>query len=233
MGKIDRFADFSVAEQRLLAIVDELSATNEGVIDAVTGWFERFNDGIRELMLTMLEKGLSAIGSMKRFFGAVLGRIVAFKESHPVLFRIIVGVLVLAVLAFVLCSAAASSDKKPSPYVIDMAIGLLEEIRKRGNSEIENSVMMKAQAYLFEIKKTGKEIPLGTNVVKAAEAALKIVEEDISQYKSSPENKEENAKYLLNLAQEGAKLVGYRIKQYADAITGQSSGETINLEYRR
>lgn len=236
MRRIERFGDFSTAERRLLAIVEELQATNEGIIGNVAskigGWIESINDGIRNLMLTILEKGLKAIDSMKKFFRAVLDKIAAFKESHPVLFRIIVSVLALAVLAFVLCSAAASPDKKPSDYVINMAIGLLKEIQKDGSSEVDNSVLMKAQAYLFEIKKTGKEIPLGPKVVKAAESALKIVQDDINQYKNSAENKESNAEYLLKLAQEGAKLVGYQIKQYTNAITGTGSGETVNLNYK-
>ena len=60
---------------------------------------------------------------------------------------------------FVLCSAASSSDKQPPEAVINAAIGFLHDIQIKGSS-IDNGTLMKAQAYLLELKR-GNNINVG------------------------------------------------------------------------
>lgn len=237
MKRIDTYTEFSAAEQELLRILEQIGdfGINEGVIGdrmkKLTDWFEKVNDGIRNLMLTMLDKGLKALDSFKKFFKVIIDKIAAFKEKNPVVFRTILITLVLLVLFFVLCSAAASSEKRPPEGVINAAIGFLREIKATGKSSIDDSVLMKAQAYLFELKKSGTEIKVGAEAVKAANGAIDIVQQNIQDYKSSGGTDDTTAQYLMKLAEEGAKLVSYKIKEYSD-VTGSFKSQDVSLGYK-
>jgi hypothetical protein len=237
MKRIERYNEFSKAEQELLHILEQIGEihVNEGVIGdwlkKLTDWFERINDGIRNLMLTMLEKGMKALDSFKKFFKVVIDKVVTFKEKNPVVFRTIMITLVLLVLFFVLCSAAASPDKRPPAGVINAAIGFLHDISVKGDSSIDSSVLMKAQAYLFELKKSGTELNVGEDAVKAANGAINIIQQDIQEFKKSGGTDETTANYLMKLAEQGAKLVGYKIKEYSD-VTGSFKSHDISLGYK-
>jgi type II secretory pathway pseudopilin PulG len=91
---------------------------------------------------------------------------------------------------------------------------------------------MKAQAYLFELKKTGNELKVGDEAVKAAQSAIKIIQQDIQEYKLSGEKNPSDAEYLVKLAEQGAKLVSYKITEYSNKLTGEYSGENISLGYK-
>lgn len=237
MKRIDTYTEFSVYEQELGRILEQLESIsiNEGLIGdwmkKLTDLIERINDGIRNLMLTMLEKGLKALDAFKKFFKTIIDKIVAFKEKNPVVFRTILITLVLLVLFFVLCSAAASQDKRPPAGVINAAIGFIREIKQSGGSSIDDGVLMKAQAYLFELKKTGTEIKVGEEAVKAANGAISIVQQNIQDYKNSGGTDDTTAQYLMKLAEQGAKLVGYKIKEFNDA-TGQFNSQEVSLSYK-
>ena len=161
MKRIERYNEFSKAEQELLHILEQIDeiSINEGLIGdwlmKLTDWFEKLNDVIMNLMFTMLEKGFKALDSFKKFFKVVINKVVTFKEKNPVVFRTIMITLVLLVLFFVLCSAAASTDKRPPVGVINAAIGFLHDINAKGDSNIDNSILLKAQAYLLELKMSG------------------------------------------------------------------------------
>lgn len=234
MIRIEKYSEFSAAEREVLNIIDQMLEVNEGVIgDALSklgDWFERLNDGIRNLMLAMMEKGLKAVETIKKFFRVVLDKVAAFREKHPIIFRTVVITLVLLVLFFVLCSAAASPDKKPADGVINAAIGFLNEIQHKG-SDIDDGVLMKAQAYLFELKKSGTEIKVGDEAVKAANNAINIIQQNVQEYKKSGGTDETTARYLMNLAERGAQLVSYKIKEYSDA-TGDFKSQDISLSFK-
>lgn len=233
MKYIVEYNSFSINEKRTLDLINQLEI-NESISDwfkKIGSFFENVNDAIRNLLLSMLEKGIKSLDLIKKFFSKIFDRISSFKESNPVLFRIIITTLILIVLAFILCSAASSPDKTPPKGVIDAAIGLLREIQQKGESEVESSVLMKAQAYLFELK-NGKEINVGENAVKAANGAISIIQQNIQEYKTSTEHKPEDAEFLLKLAEKGAKLVGYSIKEWSDELTGSFSSSNISLKYK-
>jgi len=238
MKHLKKYNSFFENEEKTLKLIDELDIylnLNEGIKDwiiKIGNFFEKVNDSIRNLMISMMEMGFKSLDLIKKFFNKVLEKIKSFKEKYPTVYRIIITSLILIVLAFVLCSAAANPDKKPSNEVINAAIGLLSEIKDRGTSEVDNSVLMKAQAYLFELKKTGSEINLGEKAVKAAEVAIKIIEQDIKEYKLSTVKKPEDVEYLLKLAERGAKLVGYNIAEYSNKL-GSYSSENISLSYNK
>ena len=134
-------------------------------------------------------------------------------------------------MAFILCSAAASPTKTPPESVINAAIGLLRDIQQNGESNIDNSLLMKAQAYLFELK-SGKEIEVGDETVKVAQSALKVIQQNVQEYRSSNEKNPEDVNYLLGLIEKGSKMVGYSIREYADKINGSYSGSDISLRYK-
>jgi hypothetical protein len=240
MKHLNNFESFSINEQRTLATLDVLcnfDSINEGFMDWIKkfgDFFEVINDSIRNLMLTMMEKGLMAIEVVKNFFRTVLQKINEFKEKHPILFRTIIITLVLIVLFFVLCSAATTNDKQPPEGVINAAIGFLKEIQSEG--KYDNGTIMKAQAYLFELKK-GAQVSnptFGKEVINMANGAMKIVQDNMEEYKNmvSGEVKETQAKYILDLIEKGSKMVGFKIVQYQNEITGQYSGETIKLNFK-
>lgn len=236
MKHLKRYSSFSSIEQMALKSIESLGEENlsEGIRDWISkakDFFEGLNDAIRNLMLAMMEKGIQSLYLIKSLFSKILDRAREFKEKNPILFRIAATTLVLLVLLFVLCSAAASPEKRPNAYVINAAIGLLDEIRRGGESDIEGGILMKAQAYLFELKNSGKELAVGEDAVKAADAALKIIHQNISDYKASGGKDVQGAEYLLKLAEQGAKMVGYKIKEFSD-ITGTYSGSDISLGFK-
>ena len=240
MRNIKNFNSFSINEEITIKLIEELNdyiidEVNEGAKDwfkKIGEFFEKINDSIRNLMLTMLEKGYKSIDLLKSFFSKILNKIKSFKDKYPVVYRTTIITLILIVLAFILCSASSSPNNKPPEMVINAAIGLLKEIKDHGNSDVNDSVLMRAQAYLLELKKTGNELNVGEEAVKAAKSAIQIIQQDVQEYKLSTEKKPEDAEYLLKLAEKGAKLVSYKITEYSDKIDNSYSGENISLGYK-
>ena len=234
MKRIERYNEFSKAEQELLHILEQIDeiSINEGLIgDWLKNLTDWFDDGIRNLMLTMLEKGMKALDSFKKFFKVVIDKVISFKEKNPVVFRTVMITLVLLVLFFVLCSAAASTDKRPPVGVINAAIGFLHDINAKGDSNIDNSILLKAQAYLLELKMSGTELNVGEDAVKAANGAIDIIQQDIQEFNKSGGTDQTTANYLMKLAEQGARLVSYKIKEYSD-VTGSFKSQDISLGYR-
>jgi hypothetical protein len=232
MRYINNYNNFS-HEQKVLKFISELdldTSVNESIKDwikKIGDFFTNINDSIRNLMLTMMEKGLKSLDLIKKFFSKVLDKIKSLKEKYPILFKTVIITLVLLVLLFVLCSAAATSDKNPPEGVINAAIGLLHDIQHTGgSSSVDDSTLMKAQAYLLELKK-GNNINVGENAVKAAEGAIKVIQQNIAEYKQS--KNPEDADYLVKLAEQGAKLVTYKIETLSNQI---SSSERVSLGYK-
>ena len=242
MKHLNNFESFSINEQRTLAALDELcnfDSINEGFMDwmkKIGDFFERINDSIRNLMLTMMEKGLMALSLVKKFFDKVLDKIKGFKEKHPVLFRTIIITLILVVLFFVLCSAAATKQATPPEGVMDAAIGFLKRLQSEGSGKYDDGLLMKAQAYLFQLKKGGSvDNPIfGKQVVDLANSAVKVVQQNAEEIKSMTPGEERNQsiQYLVDLAEQGSKMVSYKIVEYQNALTGKYSGETINLAFK-
>jgi hypothetical protein len=242
MKYITNFESFSINEQRTLSALDELcnfDVVNEGFMDwikKIGEFFERINDSIRNLMLTMMEKGLMALDVLKKFFNKVLDKIKEFKEKHPVLFRTIIITLILVVIFFVLCSAAATKQTTPPEGVMDAAIGFLKRLQSEGSGKYDDSLLMKAQAYLFQLKKGGSvDNPVfGKQVADLANSAIKVVQQNAEEIKTmaAGEEKNQSIQYLLNLAEQGSKMVSYKIVEYQNALTGKYAGETINLAYK-
>lgn len=233
MKYIVEYNSFSVNEKRVLELIDNLEI-NEGISEWFSNlktFFQNINDAIQNLLLTILEKGIKSLDVIKKFFSKIFDKIKSFKEKNPVLFRTVLITLVLLVLAFVLCSAAASPTKTPPESVINAAIGLLHDIQQNGESNIDNSVLMKAQAYLFELK-SGKQIEVGEKAVKAAESALKVIQQNVQEYRSSKDKNPEDVNYLLGLIEKGSKMVGYSIREYSDKVSGSYSGSNISLKYK-
>ena len=233
MKYIKEYNEFSLNEKRVLELIDNLEI-NEGISEWFSNlktFFQNINDAIQNLLLTLLEKGLKSLDVIKKFFSKIFDKIKSFKEKNPVLFRTILITLILIVLAFILCSAAASPTKTPPESVINAAIGLLRDIQQNGESNIDNSVLMKAQAYLFELK-SGKEIEVGDETVKVAQSALKVIQQNVQEYRSSNEKNPEDVNYLFGLVEKGSKMVVYSIKEYADKINGSYSGSDISLRYK-
>ena len=242
MKHLNNFESFSINEQRTLAALDELcsfDSLNEGFSDwmkKIGDFFERINDSIRNLMLTLMEKGLMALSVLKKFFDKVLDMIKGFREKHPALFRTIIITLVLIVLFFVLCSAAAGKHEGVPDGVLDAAIGFLKRLQTEGSGKYDDGTLMKAQAYLFELKKGGSvsNPVFGNQVTALANSAIKVVQQNAEEIKSMAPGEEKNQSmaYLLDLAEKGSRMVSYKIVEYQNALTGKYAGETINLAFK-
>ena len=243
MKHLNNFESFSINEQRTLVALDELcnfDSINEEFmnwIKKIGDFFEIINNSIRNLMLTMMEKGSMALIVVKNFIDKVLEKIKGFKEKHPILFRTIIITIVLIVLFFVLCAAAGSKQATPPEGVLNAAIGLLKRLQSEGSGSYDDGTLMKAQAYLFEMKKGGGQISnpaFGKEVVAMANSAMQVVQSNMEEYKNmvSGEAKETQAKYLLDLIEKGSKMVSYKIIEYQNSLTGEYSGETVNLAFK-
>jgi hypothetical protein len=243
MKHLHNYEYFSINEQRTLAALDELcnfDPLNEGFSDwmkKIRDFFEIINDSIRNLMLTMMEKGLMALGVLKKFFDKVLEKIKAFRENHPALFRTIIITLVLIVLFFVLCSAAVGKKEGVPDGVLDAAIGLLKRLQTEGSGKHDDDTLMKAQAYLFELKKGGGQISnpvFGKQVADLANSAIKVIQQNAEEIKKMApgEERSQSITYLVELAEKGSKMVSYKIAEYHNTLTGKSTAETINLAFK-
>ena len=242
MKHLNNFESFSINEQRTLAALDELcsfDSLNEGFSDwmkKIGDFFERINDSIRNLMLTLMEKGLMALSVLKKFFDKVLDMIKGFREKHPALFRTIIITLVLIVLFFVLCSAAAGKHEGVPDGVLDAAIGFLKRLQTEGSGKYDDGTLMKAQAYLFELKKGGSvsNPVFGNQVTALANSAIKVVQQNAEEIKSMAPGEEKNQSmaYLLDLAEKGSRMVSYKIIEYQNELTGKYAGETVNLAFK-
>ena len=238
MKHLKRYSSFSTIEQQALKSIEQLAEEDmsEGIrewISKAKQFFESLNDSIRNLMLAMMEKGMQSLYLLKKLFSNIFDRIKEFKDKNPALFRTVATTLVLLILFFVLCSAAASPSKTPPEGVLDAAIGLLEQLRSNGTGD--SSTMMKAQAYIFELKKGGSvdNPAFGKSVVTAAKAAIEVVQQNVADYKAAAGNdKTAIGQSLMDLAEKGSKMVGYKIIEYQNALTGKYSGETTQLFYK-
>jgi hypothetical protein len=234
MRYINNYNNFS-HEQKVLKFISELdldTSVNESIKDwikKIGDFFTNINDSIRN-MLTMMEKGLKSLDLIKKFFSKVLEKIKSFKDKYPILFKTIIITLVLLVLLFVLCSAVSTGDKNPPEGVINAAIGLLHDIQHSGGiSSVDDGTLMKAQAYLLELKK-GNNINVGENAIKTAEGAIKVIQQNIAEFKQS--KNPEDAEHLVKLAEQGAKLVSYKIQTFGNQLSDGYSSQNISLGYK-
>jgi hypothetical protein len=238
MRNIKNFNSFSINEETTIKLIEELdNYLIEDINESFKDWFDKIknfftgvNDSIRNLMLTILEKGFKSFDLIKNFVTKILSKIKSLSDKYPILYKIVITTLVLLVLLFVLCSAAPTGDKQPPEGVINAAIGLLHEIQQKGSDSIDNSTLMKAQAYLLELKR-GKIINVGDDVVKAAEGAIKIIQQDVQEY--SKTKNPDDAQYLVKLAEQGAKLVTYKIEEFSQKnALGSGSTDRVSLGYK-
>ncbi len=240
MKKIKNFKDYSVNEQLTIKLIEELDNyliedINESIKDwfnKITQFFNKVNDSVRNLMLTILEKGYKSFDLLKNFFGTIMKKIKSIKDKHPVLYRTVITTLVLLIILFVLCSAAASSDKHPSEKVINGAIGMLQSIQEVGSDSYDDATLTKAQAYLFELKKNGKVTdPLFSESVKElAKTAIDAIESNIEDAKKGSnfeDGGDQFNKLLKDFFEKGAKMVGYEIVKYQDELTGENAEKII------
>ena len=77
-----------------------------------------------------------------------------------------------------------------------------------------------------------KEIEVGDETVKVAQSALKVIQQNVQEYRLSNDKNPEDVNYLLGLIEKGSKMVGYSIKEYADKLTGSYTGSDISLKYK-
>jgi hypothetical protein len=242
MKHLNNFESFSINEQRTLAALDELcnvDEINEGLMDwikKIGDFFERINDSIKSLMLTMMEKGWKALIVVEKFIDKILEKIKAFKEKHPVFFRTVIITLVLLILFFVLCSAASAKDAVPTENMLNMAIGMLRKLQIRGGGNYNSGTIMRAQAYLFELRKTGMPVSnpvFGKEAIDLANNALKAVHDNIIKVNKVPEyQKDGQLNYLVDCLETGSRMLGYKIVEYQNALTRESSGEEISVAFK-
>jgi predicted house-cleaning noncanonical NTP pyrophosphatase (MazG superfamily) len=236
---IKNFKDYSVNEQLTIKLIEELDNyliedINESIKDwfnKITQFFNKVNDSVRNIMLTILEKGYKSFDLLKNFFGVIMKKIKSLKDKHPVLYRTVITTIILLIILFVLCSAAASSSKHPSEKVINGAIGMLQSIQEVGSNSYDESTLTKAQAYLFDLKNNGKVTDpiFGENVKQLAKTAMNAVESNIKAVrKSSGEDGSEELNNLLkDFFERGTKMIGYEIVKYQNELTGENAEKVI------
>ena len=240
MKNIKNFNTFSINEELTIKLIEELDNyliedINEGIKDwfnKITQFFDKVNDSVRNLMLTILEKGYKSFDLLKNYLGTILKKIKSIKDKYPVLYRTTITTLILLIILFVLCSAAASSDKHPSEKVINGAIGMLQSIQEIGSDSYDDSTLSKAQAYLFELKKNGKVTDpiFSENVKELAKTAIDAIESNIEEARKSSNFEDGGVQFkklLKDFFERGAKMIGYEIIKYQDELTGETAEKVI------
>jgi hypothetical protein len=199
--------------------------------EKIKGFLQKINDGVRDLSLMILERGLNSWNTLVSFVKRMLEKSKSLKEKYPVIYKTILITAVLLILFFMLTSAASSNTPIP-PEKINAAIGLVEEIQKSGKyaDNVNDSIFMKSIAYLIEMRK-GNTIQVGEQAKKIAEGAIDLVDNMIKTSKNvkTPDaDKNETIEALLTLAEKGAKYVSYKITTYTDQA-GNFKGEDIAM----
>lgn len=199
--------------------------------EKIKGFLQNINDGVRNLSLTILSKGLTCWNTLVTFVEGMLDKAKNLKEKYPVVYRTILITALLLILFFMLTSAGVSGQPIP-PEKINAAIGLVEEIQKSGNyaDKVDDSVFSKSIAYLMELKR-GNTIQVGDQAKKIAENSIELIDDMIKttkDVKTTDVDKNETMEVLLSLAEKGAKYVSYKITTYTDQA-GNFKGEDISI----
>ena len=72
-------------------------------------FLQKINDGIRDLSLMILDKGITCWCTLVSFIKRMLDKSKSLKEKYPVIYRTILITAVLMILLFMLTSAASSN----------------------------------------------------------------------------------------------------------------------------
>ena len=199
--------------------------------EKIKGFLQKINDGIRDLSLMILDKGITCWNALVSFIKRMLDKSKSLKEKYPVIYKTILITAVLLILLFMLTSAASSNTPIP-PEKINAAIGLVEEIQKSGKyaDKVDDSVFMKSIAYLMELK-NGHTIQVGDQAKKIADGAIDLIDNMVKTSKDvkvTDGDKNETMETLLSLAEKGAKYVSYKITTYTDQA-GNFKSEDIAM----
>lgn len=205
--------------------------TLKEIWEKIKVFLQKVNDGVRDLSLTILSKGLTCWNNLVNFIKGMLDKAKGFKEKYPATYRTIMITAVLLIVFFMLTSAGVSGTPIP-PEKINAAIGLIEEIQKSGNyaDKVDDSVFMKSIAYLMELKK-GHNIQVGDQAKGMGDRAILLINDLIKttkDIKTTEVDKNETIEYLLNLIEKGSKYVSYKITTVTDDA-GNLKSEYITM----
>jgi hypothetical protein len=233
MNKIKTFEQFVNENNQINEIFGiPGTPTFKEIWEKIKGFLQIINDRVRDISLTILEKGLNCWNMLVTFVKGMLDKAKSLKEKYPVIYRTIMITAVLLIIFFMLTSAGVSGQPIP-PEKINAAIGLIEEIQKSGNyadKVVDDSVFGKSIAYLMELKR-GNTIQVGEKSKEIAENAIKLIDDMIKttkDVKTTDDGKNETMEVLLSLAEKGAKYVSYKITTVTDDA-GNLKGEYITM----
>ena len=232
MNKIKTFEQFVNENNQINEIFGiPGTPTFKELWEKIKGFLQKINDGVRDISLTILSKGLTCWNTLVTFVKGMLDKAKSLKEKYPVIYRTIMITAVLLIIFFMLTSAGVSGQPIP-PEKINAAIGLIEEIQKSGNyaDKVDDSVFSKSIAYLMELKR-GNTIQVGEKSKEIAENAIKLIDDMIKttkDVKTTDDGKNETMEVLLSLAEKGAKYVSYKITTVTDDA-GNLKGEYITM----
>jgi len=233
MNKIKTFEQFVNENNQINEIFGiPGTPTFKELWEKIKGFLQKINDGVRDISLTILSKGLTCWNTLVTFVKGMLDKAKSLKEKYPVIYRTIMITAVLLIIFFMLTSAGVSGQPIP-PEKINAAIGLIEEIQKSGNyadKVVDDSVFSKSIAYLMELKR-GNTIQVGEKSKEIAENAIKLIDDMIKttkDVKTTDDGKNETMEVLLSLAEKGAKYVSYKITTVTDDA-GNLKGEYITM----
>ncbi len=225
--KFEQFVNENIQINEIFGIPG--TPTFKEIWEKIKGFLQSINDRVRDISLTILEKGLNCWNMLVEFIKSIINKPKDFKEKYPAVYRTILITALLLIIFFMLTSAGVSGAPVP-PEKINAAIGLVEEIQKSGQyaGKVDDSVFMKSIAYLMEMKK-GHTIEVGEQAKGITERSIQLIDDMIKASKDvkiSDEEKSEKMNILLSLAEKGAKYISYKITTYTDDA-GNFRGENI------
>ena len=217
------FLQDKISEEILFNYLDSL---NEDLFDFLKWIKEKVVDLFWTILTESVIIGFKILQKVKSIFSWIINKIKSFKEKNPVLFKILV-ITILVVLILIISGSAAYAATTGKPIeteYINLAIGLINDMKEHGYNVSELDVA-KTTAYLIKLRDAGGVInpndinAFGQDAVtlanKSIDLAGKLVQDSRGGDKATMH-------YCIEMLEKGEKFIGYEYQKL-------STGETIRL----
>ena len=216
------FINSNITENQFISYLNN-ELINEGLIEDFKSFYSKFKEKVIDIFYTFLVKayqvGFTIFDKINIFFKWLFSKIHNFRDKHPLVYKmIVITIIVMVILIITAASAKAQSSGEVIPKAkIDMAIGWLDHIKSKGQSD--NLELSKAIAHLIDLRDGKIDMPgLGEKAVQIANAGLNTAQKIMDEAKTTQD--QSFLKFCVELIEKG--------QTYLQAIYSKS-GNTENI----
>jgi hypothetical protein len=219
---VELFLQDKISEETLFNYLDSL---NEDLLDFLKSFKQKVVDVFWTILTKSVIVGFKILQKVKSVFSWIINKMKSFKEKNPVLFKVLV-ITILVILILIISGSvahAATTGKPIETEYIDLAIGLINDMKEHGGlSDLDVS---KATAYLIKLRDAGGVINpndtglFGQDVVTLAHKSIDLAGKLVQDSRSGDRA---TMHYCIEMLEKGEKFIGYEYQKL-------STGETIRL----